>query len=118
MDEIKELEERVERLEHEQKALQKQVLKLAFGWGHSYQTMCQIQDIRTLEERRIECIDRFIAKSVNNDRFKESWFPLRTIEGPDVRGRRVFKETCARTSRYYNSPLAFMRRRANDILTS
>ena len=29
MDEIKELEERVERLEHEQKALQKQVLKLS-----------------------------------------------------------------------------------------
>ena len=63
-------------------------------------------------------MDRFVAKNVNNVRFREDWFPLRDLEGPDVRDRRVFKETCARTSRYYNSPLAFMRRRANDILTA
>ena len=98
--------------------MQKQVIKLAFGWEKSYSAYCEEQRIQTLEERRKECIDRFVAKSVNNERFMEDWFPLREIEGPDIRGRRIFKETCARTSRYYNSPLAFMRRRANDILTS
>ena len=96
--------------------MQRQVVKLAFGWANSYSTTCAQQGIKTLEERRKYNLDKFVAKSATNPRFADSWFPLRDLQGPNIRERRIFREMNARTSRYYNSPLAYMRRRANDLL--
>ena len=98
--------------------MQRQVIKLAFGWQVPYSEICKRYGITTLKQRRIDIIDRFVAKAVNNERFRDTWFPLREQGGPEVRDKRIFRETCARTSRYYNSPLAYMRWRANDLLTA
>ena len=95
--------------------LQKQVIKLAFGWDLSYTDMCSIYSIPTLEERRKDYIDRFILKTIDSERFSSSWFPLRENIDQDVRDRRPFCETRARTARYFNSPLSFMKRRANEL---
>ena len=81
-----------------------------------YQDTCDLHNIESLEQRRKKYIDRFVAKATRNERFAEEWFPQREEAGPEVRERRVFHETYARTNRYYNSPLSFMRRRANDLL--
>ena len=97
--------------------LQKQVVKLVFGWEQSYTDICQRYNIETLEERRKTMLDRFVMKTTANPRFSESWYPLR-LPGPEVRDRRIYMEATARTHRYYNSPLATMRRRANDLLTA
>ena len=97
--------------------LQKQVIKLAYGWELSYQEACSRYGIESLEDRRKLMLDRFVAKTLRNPRFAEDWYPLRQ-DGPNVRNRRIYMETCARTNRYYNSPLALMRRRANDMLTA
>ena len=76
------------------------------------------KNIKTLKTRREEYIDRFVAKSLTNTRFSQVWFPLREEGGMELRGRRAYVETRARTSRFYNSPLAYMRRRANDLLVA
>ena len=96
--------------------MQRQIVKLCFGWRKSYGTICTEQDIKTLKERRIDyTIDNFIKKTVNNPRYKDSWYPLRDAPAYEMRDRRPFVETIARTSRYFNGPLSYLRRRANDL---
>ena len=95
--------------------MQKQVFKLAFGKEKSYATICAENNYVTLEERRTVYMDKFIVKSLNNERFSNVWFPKRE-EVRELRNVRIYKETNARTKRFYNSPLAMMRRRANDLL--
>ena len=95
--------------------LQKQVVKLCFGWEKSYATVCAEQNILTLSERRLEYIDNFVKKTVESPRFGQSWYPLRDEITHEIRDRRPFRETRSRTGRYYNSPLSFLRRRANDL---
>ena len=96
--------------------MQKQVVKLAYGWDADYETVCAAKGIDTLKKRREDYIDRFIAKTMENTRFADPWFPLRDPDVRGIRGRRSFVESRARTTRYYNSPLSYMRRRANDML--
>ena len=95
--------------------MQRQVLKLAYGWEYSYEELCAIKGVVRLEERREKYIDRFVTKTLLNPRFSEPWFPLREPGAMDIRSRRNFYETKSRTTRYYNSPLSFMRRRANEL---
>lgn len=95
--------------------LQKQVIKLAFGWDRNYAAVCAEQDISTLKERRENHLDHFIHKSIQSERFGELWFPRRELATHNIRDRKPFKETKARTARYFNSPLSYMRRRANQL---
>ena len=95
--------------------MQKQVVKLAYGWDYSYQEICAVKSIDTLEERRINYIDNFVRKALNNTRFNSAWFPLRDVDTHNIRDRKIYSETRTRTTRYYNSPLSYMRRRANHI---
>ena len=54
-------------------------------------------------------------KTTASNRFAETWFPLRDMNDHNIRGKKVYYETQAKTARYFNSPLAFMRRRANAL---
>ena len=95
--------------------LQRQVVKPCFGWEKSYRTICAEQDNKTLAERREDYIDNFVKKTVESPRFGQSWYPLREETTHNIRDRRPFKEAQSRTSRFYNSPLSNLRRRANDL---
>ena len=94
--------------------LQRQVVRLAYGWNNSYEDLCAIKNIDSLKKRREDYLDRFTEKTLNNERFSH-WYPVRERDEHQLRNRRNFEETRARTSRYYNSPLAYLRRRANDL---
>ena len=94
--------------------LQKQAAKLAFGWNRSYSQICEDENIVTLKKRREKYVDNFILKTLMNERFRV-WFPTREEDGHNLRGRRNFVETRAKTNRYFNSPISFMRRRANEL---
>ena len=100
---------------NELERMQKQAVKLAFGWEKDYKTICAEKGIQTMKARREAYIDKFVQKTVNSPRFGEEWYPLRDPTGYNIRDRRPFRETNARTQRYYNSPLSFLRRRANDL---
>ena len=96
--------------------MQKQVVRLAFGSEKSYKSICEEFSIQSLKERREIQIEKFVKKTLANPRYKD-WYPVRNPEGPGVRERRIYVETKARTQRYYNSPIAYFRRKANDLLT-
>ena len=81
--------------------MQKQVAKLAFGREKSYAVICAEQGIESLKQRREKYIDNFVMKTLNSARFSSSWFPLRDPEVHVLRGRRPYRETRARTVRYY-----------------
>ena len=71
--------------------------------------------IETLEARRTRRFDSFIRKLAANPRFAPAWFPMRLPDVHGLRNRRGIVETTAGTTRLFNSPLACMRRRANDL---
>lgn len=95
--------------------MQKQVVKLAYGYEKSYATICTERNISTLKQRREERVDRFAQKSLKNPRFAPTWYPDRAYEGPNIRSLRRIQEARARTTRFFNSPLANLRRRANTL---
>ena len=100
--------------EKELERMQRQAVKLAYGWNESYEDICVIKNIKTLKERREEYVDRFVAKTIQSERFR-CWYPRRNEPEHEFRRFRAFEEYRSSTLRYYNSPMAFMRRRANDL---
>lgn len=100
---------------NELERMQKQAVKLAFGWEKSYQMLCAENQIETLRERRENYVNNFIKKTVASEWFGPLWYPLRDPTTHNLRDRRPFYETKARSTRYFNSPLAFLRIRANEL---
>ena len=96
--------------------MQMQAVKLAYGYNRSYADLCQAHGIELLKKRREDRVDKFVTKTLKNEKYKERWFQERNYEGPEIRNVRSIVETRARTMRYYNSPLAYMRRRANELI--
>ena len=98
--------------------MHRQVIRLCFGFAkHSAEHM-QEQGLRTLEERRIMAARKFTAKIVrNNERFRRKWLIPRPDDAHGLRNRRPFEERKSRTNRYFNSPLLYIQRLANDIVT-
>ena len=59
-------------------------------------------------------VDKFLSKSIKNDRFREQWFPTKTFCHVNLRREKYYEEVFARTDRLYNSPIYSMRRRLNE----
>ena len=89
-------------------------MKIIFGFDKSYDELLEASDCEKLKDRRLRLIDRFLLKAVSNDRFNTRWFPKKTFIHFDLRQERFYEEKFARTSRLYNSPLYFFRRRLNE----
>ena len=71
-------------------------------------------NIESLKDRRVRRMDTFIKKAAANPRFQR-WFPRREGVRRTIRNRREIEETRASTLRRFNSPLAFIKRRANEL---
>lgn len=71
--------------------------------------------IKSLGERRVRRVDTFLRKSFQFPRFGEKWFPVRQEGTMNLRRRRTIVETRAATNTRFNSPLAFLKRRANEL---
>ena len=97
--------------------LQKRVLKIIFGFELSYEELLEKADIKTLEERRMEAVEKFALKMSKSERFGRRWFPRWENEFDlNLREEKQFIEYYARTSRLYNSQLYHMRRTLNQML--
>lgn len=72
------------------------------------------QAIESLKDRRIRRTDAFIKKAAANPRFGR-WFPRRDGGPQSLRNRREIQETLATLLRRFNSPLAYIKRRANEL---
>ena len=98
--------------------LQKKVLRLCYGNFLCYETMLSEHSILSMEERRIKTIRKFTQNIMKNERFSEKWLVPRMDPDMNIRNRRPYVENHARTSRYQNSPLLYIQRTANDIVTN
>ena len=100
--------------------MQKQVVRLCFGFTCPYAEAIRIHDLRTLEARRVTAIQRFVSKTINgpSNRFSDKWFRPRPTVDTNIRRRRPYVERKARTERYRTSPLLYFQRVANDLATS
>ena len=94
--------------------LQRHAVRVCFGYSTPIEEVMESHAIQSLGERRVRRCDKFIAKAMANERFGNSWFPAHGAVGWDVRNRRHVQELTARSLRGFNSPLAFLRRRANE----
>lgn len=74
-----------------------------------------LDQVSTLKERQLKRCDGFIKKVVANPRFGAAWLPPRPDTSRDLSVRREIQETQATSVRRFNSPLSFLRRRANQI---
>ena len=94
--------------------LHRHALRVCFGQALDIRTVMQDLGIETLAARRQRRVDSFIRKSANNPRFGH-WFPLRGEPAVELRGRRNIAELRSKTERRHNGPIAYMRRRANEL---
>ena len=95
--------------------LQRHALRVCFGADRPVEEWMEQYSISTLKNRRIRKCDSFIRKAAANPRFGPAWFPPRGEQSMSLRSRREIQETQATTARRFNSPLVFLRRRANAI---
>ena len=98
--------------------LQKQAVKLCFGWNSPYEEICVMNNIDSLAQRRERRIRRFVSKAMMNRKFASRWFVRRPEIENDLRNRRPFVENKAKTERYKNRPLVYMQKIANDLCTN
>ena len=95
--------------------IQRHALRVCFGCQAPINEVMQEYAIDTLGERRRRRCDAFIQKNVRNPRFGPVWFPPREGDRGGLRERREIQEGRATTTRRFNSPLSFLRRRANEM---
>ena len=90
-------------------------VRICFGFDQDVEVIIRDRGIETLRERCVRRCDTFIRKSHVNPRFRTTWFPSRGADEAGLRNRRHIIKTRATTNRYFNAPLSFMRRRANEL---
>ena len=95
--------------------LQRHALRVCFGYHRPIEEVMGDLGISTLRDRRERRCDNFVKKAARNPRFADAWFPQRPTIPQQLRTRRHVQETQATSSRRFRSPLAFLRRRANEL---
>ena len=98
--------------------LQKKAIRISYGNFNCYENVLKEHGLESLEQRRTKAVRKFVSKTLeSNPRFATKWFRERDEIQTQLRSRRPFIETKARTDRYRNSPLLYLQRTANDIIT-
>ena len=97
--------------------LQRNVMKIIFGFKLTHRELDKKSDIETLWSRRERLVDKFLDKTRQNERFSPTWFPQKSFYHMDLRHELIYEEKFAKTERLYKSPKYFMRRRLNGGLT-
>ena len=100
--------------EHELERLHRLAVRVCFGFDLPTDQIMAEHGIESLRDRRLRRCDAFVRKAIRNPRFA-AWFPPREGVRRQLRRRREVQEVRAATSRRFNSPLAFLRRRANEL---
>ena len=101
--------------EQQLERLQRHAVRACFGCEVGVEEIMEQQAIDSLKTRRERRMDKLIRKATASARFSPLWFPPRAGLPMGLRNRREIQETQAATLRRFRSPLAYMRRRANDL---
>ena len=95
--------------------LHRQAIRICYGNDEPVADIMANEGIETLESRRLRRCDAFVRKASTNPNFSGRWFGRRPEAGYDLRRRREIFEPRAGSTRWFNSPLSFLRRRANQL---
>ena len=95
--------------------LQRNILKVIYGFKMSYREALEVSSLERLSARRQRFFDKFMKKAAENPRIRDRWFPLRTFIHPNLRRELIYEEKFAKTERLYKSPLYAGRRRLNEF---
>ena len=96
-------------------SLNRHAVRACFGYNTPVEEAMAENGIEDLEARRQRRFDAFVRKSAASERFGPLWYPMREEDMHELRARREIVETRAATRRLFMSPLAAMRRRANEL---
>ena len=100
--------------EEELERMQRQCLKVIYGFNTSYANALEKSELKTMKERRDEAFKTFAKKtSMNPDHV--GWFPTHDERPYKLRKEPKYIEEHATTDRLYRSPLYAMRRYLNEI---
>ena len=94
--------------------LHRLAVKICFGFDIPADEAMEHRAIESLKARRTRRCDVFLRKAIKNPRFGPAWFPGRRGEQRDLRRRREIQESRSLTWRRFNSPMEYLRRRANE----
>lgn len=95
--------------------LQRQAIRICFGFEEPAQDLMNKHRIESLESRRVRRTDRFITKAASNPQFAGTWLRRREEDGHNLRSRRAIAEERAALLRRFRSPLFYFRLRANEL---
>ena len=97
-------------------SVQRQAMKIVFGWQVNYEELLGNGTIETLEKRRQDNALKFALKASNSARFGRTWFTETPITEREVRNttRKKYIEKFTRTERGRSNPLSYLTRRLNE----
>lgn len=95
-------------------SVQRTALKIIYGFEKSYQSILEESGLQTILARRQQLVDKFVTKSQVHPRLAH-WFPKRKEVHVTLRERREVHEVRCSSERTFNSPIAYYRRRANEL---
>ena len=94
--------------------LHRYAVRVCYGFDKDVRALMVEKGIEPLCDRRERRMDSFIVKAANNPKFAH-WFPGRGAGAMDLRRVRNIQKTRSKTTRRHNGPLAFIKRRANEL---
>ena len=96
--------------------VQRQALKIIYGWNENIDRIMEIKGIETLEERREKTILRFALKNEDKEKFGKRWFKIseNTDRGVRAGTRRKYRMPACRTDRMQKNPVSYMTQKLNE----
>ena len=97
-------------------SVQKQAMKVIYGWNCNYGKLVEDGRISSLSSRREEAMLKFANKVAKSPRFGPIWFKETTVQDREVRPstRNKYVERLCRTERGRNNPIVAMTRILNE----
>ena len=94
--------------------VQKCALKIIFGQDYqSYSSACEMSNLISLEERRIQLCKKFALKAMKNKKHSK-WFKVNERTTITRQECPVFQPVVSRTTRFRNSPISYLTRLLNQ----
>ena len=91
--------------------LQKQAMKIVFGWTVAYHTVLEEKDLEPLSDHRLRLVDQFAVKTAKHPRFGPEWFEEKKITRDGLRPHEKLNHVRPNTERFKTNPVCFMRKR-------
>ena len=100
--------------------IQRQALKIIYGWNVDIAQVMAAKGIETLEERREAAVLKFALKNEEKEKFGKKWFKLNEESERSVRPttRAKYKMPVCKTERMMNNPVVNMTRKLNEHYSS